>query len=62
MYCLLFFDDWHLHSRTNLDRHTGDAQMNPEGTLRDPLADTAWGYPSVIQDPRVRQVAMLLPG
>ena len=51
MYCLLFFDDWHLHSRTNLDRHTGDAQMNPEGTLRDPLADTAWGYPSVIQDP-----------
>ena len=51
MYCLLFFDDWHLHSRTNLDRHTGDARMNPEGTLRDPYADTAWGYPSVIQDP-----------
>ena len=51
MYCLLFFDDWHLHSRTNLERHTGDARMNPEGTLRDPYADTAWGYPSVIQDP-----------
>ena len=51
MYCLLFFDDWHLHSRTNLDRHTGNARMIPEGTLRDPYADTAWGYPSVIQDP-----------
>ncbi len=51
MYCLLFFDDWHLHSRTNLERHTGKPRMVPEGTLRDPNADTAWGYPSVIQDP-----------
>ena len=51
MYCLLFFDDWHLHSRTNIDRHTGNARMIPEGTFRDPNADTAWGYPSVIQDP-----------
>ena len=51
MYCLLLFDDWHLHSRTNLDRHTGSARMITEGTFRDPNADTAWGYPSVIQDP-----------
>lgn len=51
MYTLLFFDDWHLHNRINLDRKIGNPKFIPESIFRDPIADSAWGYPTVIQDP-----------
>ena len=51
MYALLFFDDWHIHSRTNLTRKIGKPQLVQESIFRDPDADLAWAYPSVIKDP-----------
>ena len=51
MYALLFFDDWHIHSRTNLTRKIGKPQLIQESIFRDPYADLSWAYPTVIKDP-----------
>jgi hypothetical protein len=51
MFTLLFFDDWYLHRRDNLERHVGRPRLVPEGTLEDPYVDPAWGYPTVVQVP-----------
>lgn len=50
MSTLLFFDDWYLQSRRNLERHVGEPKQVIEGTFEDPHADVAWGYPSVIRN------------
>ena len=49
MYTLLFFDDWHLHNRINLERQIGKPKLIPESIFRDPIADSSWGYPTVIK-------------
>ena len=43
MYTLLFFDDWHLHNRINLERQIGKPKLIPESIFRDPIADSSWG-------------------
>ena len=50
MYTLLFFDDWHLHNRINLERQIGKPKLIPESIFIDPIADSSWGYPTVIKD------------
>ena len=50
MYTLLFFDDWHLHSRTNLQRRVGSPKLIEEATFHDPHVDVAWGFPTVLWD------------
>ena len=47
---ILFFDDWYLSRRENLDRHVGQPLAVPEGAFRDPYLDVQWGYPSVFRD------------
>lgn len=48
---MLFFDDWYLHRRSNLERRIGAPTLEPDGTFEDPYVDPAWGYPTVFQDP-----------
>ena len=50
MFTILFFDDWNLQRRVNLERHLGSPTLVPEGTIEDSHADPAWGYPSVLRD------------
>lgn len=51
MVAMLFFDDWNLQRRVNLERHIGNPRLIPDGTVEDPHADPAWGYPSILRDP-----------
>ena len=55
MFTLLFFDDWNLQRRVNLERRIGSPTLVPEGTMEDPHADTAWGFPSVLRDPETNR-------
>lgn len=48
---LLFFDDHPLNRRDNVARQVGRPALIPESAYRDPLANTAWGYPTVFRDP-----------
>ena len=50
MATILFFDDWQLQSRQNLERRVGEPIPVPEGMFQDPCADVAWGYPTVVRD------------
>ena len=51
MTTLLFFDDWPLEARHNVDRRLGKPQWVPEGTLEDDLTKGIYNFPSVFRDP-----------
>ena len=59
---ILFFDDWLIHRRENLDRHIGRPQLINEGIFVDPYLDTSWGYPTVFQDSSNGQWSCLYQG
>jgi hypothetical protein len=46
---ILFFDDFHLYHRENLDRKVGRPRLI--GRFEDPHLEVPWGYPSVFRDP-----------
>ena len=48
---MLFFDDWHLYRRENLDRRIGQPSLVRDGLFQDPYLDVHSGYPSVFRDP-----------
>jgi len=47
---LLFFDDWWLLKRQNMERRLGEPEWVPEAVLEDNISDATWNNPFVFRD------------
>ena len=50
MKTLLFFDDWWLLKRQNMERRLGKPEWVPEAVLEDNISDATWNNPFVYRD------------
>ena len=50
MKTLLFFDDWWLLKRQNMERRLGEPEWVPEAVLEDNISDATWNNPFVFRD------------
>ena len=55
MTTLLFFDDWWLETRHNIERKMGKPQPIPEATLLDSLTKGIYNFPTVYRDPNTKK-------
>ena len=59
---MLFFDDWYLYDRQNMERRVGNSPARPRRGLRRSPTRRAFGIPLGVSRSGQRGLALSLPG